>query len=824
MEESTIGIFIPSKQNLTNSMICDWCGQNKFPKIPELMEHIMIYHKGNNQYICEFCQFIFSTEENLENHRSKIHFIYKSNNQMQNSSIENIEEKSAFLQQDQEIIIQPTEVKNESELSNKIIAATQQKEFNVDQLGNYSFDKTIQLNDFIPLIVPISVISNEESKSSLLDKKILPAIKQEYPVGNEITTDFYEIPVNDDEYDEKFNVKDQKEGEYLVEKVLGKRMNKANGKLEYLLKWKGYSDAENSWVPWSLIIEDPNLISIIQKSESKSAKNSIVKQTKLKIPKKKMSKMCNQCGKTFVNPYNHQRHINTVHEGHRDFICKICNSAYAESKNLKAHMIMVHEGKKSSSEYSKVVKKCEQCSYVSTCSWSVKQHIRSVHEGLRDHQCGSCGKKYFRAEELKRHTFIAHMDEYEGNIYNCDKCDKGFILQDKLAYHKKIIHDGREKRDCKHCGKSFNRHSNLRRHIAVIHDRRKDHKCNICDKLFSDPGTLKKHIRRIHEYHQKDPKKYECQICAKSFINDIRKLKSHIRNEHGEQNPQTKNICHTCGKYFNGKEHLVRHVDTVHEGHEDFQEDSNSCTCETCGKSFTKPKYLKTHQKNFIHVAQKCTSCDKTFYSSRVLKSHINSIHEGKHKCVLCGKYFNRKDHMLKHIDTVHEGHNKHHKCDSCERSFSRAAGLMEHVRVVHEGKIDFLCATCGEGTSFSTKSELQIHNKRVHQRKDFQKCDFCGKLITKQYIKNHIQAFHDYGHQSEHKCDSCGKSFKSIGYLKAHVQSVHEEHHEDFICDTCGKGFPLKSHLMRHIQGVHEQGQTDQNNDKPYYIYHYKK
>ena len=108
-------------------------------------------------------------------------------------------------------------------------------------------------------------------------------------------------------------------------------------------------------------------------------------------------------------------------------------------------------------------------------------------------------------------------------------------------------------------------------------------------------------------------------------------------------------------------------------------------------------------------------------------------------------------------------------------------------------------------------------------QRKDFQKCEFCGKLITKQYIKNHIQAFHN-GHQSEHKCDSCSKSFKSIGYLKAHVQSVHEEHHEDFICDTCGKGFPLKSYLMRHIQGVHEQGQTDQNNDKPYYIYHYKK
>ena len=112
--------------------------------------------------------------------------------------------------------------------------------------------------------------------------------------------------------------------------------------------------------------------------------------------------------------------------------------------------------------------------------------------------------KIYRAEDLKRHTLTVHEDEYEGNIYNCDICDKGFILQDKLRWHKKIIHEGIEKRDCKHCGKTFNKHSNLRRHIHVIHEGRKDHKCNICDRLFSEPGTLKKHVRNIHEHHPTD--------------------------------------------------------------------------------------------------------------------------------------------------------------------------------------------------------------------------------------------------------------------------------------------------------------------------------
>ncbi|EFO24965.2 heterochromatin protein 1 [Loa loa] len=39
------------------------------------------------------------------------------------------------------------------------------------------------------------------------------------------------------------------EGEYIVEAILGERYNKKKKVKEYLLKWKGYSDAENTWEP-----------------------------------------------------------------------------------------------------------------------------------------------------------------------------------------------------------------------------------------------------------------------------------------------------------------------------------------------------------------------------------------------------------------------------------------------------------------------------------------------------------------------------------------------------------------------------------------------
>jgi hypothetical protein len=52
--------------------------------------------------------------------------------------------------------------------------------------------------------------------------------------------------------------------------------------------------------------------------------------------------------------------------------------------------------------------------------------------------------------------------------------------------------------------------------------------------------------------------------------------------------------------------------------------------------------------------------------------------------------------------------------------------------------------------------------------------------------------------HSRAHKCDHCGKSFRSQSHLETHVSTVHLKR-KPFKCDVCGKAFGQKSNLKLH-------------------------
>lgn len=68
----------------------------------------------------------------------------------------------------------------------------------------------------------------------------------------------------------KSSKRDETEGEYEVEKIVDVRENK-NGDKEYLIKWIGYSDSDNTWEPSKNIQQ--NLINSFESERSKKRRS-----------------------------------------------------------------------------------------------------------------------------------------------------------------------------------------------------------------------------------------------------------------------------------------------------------------------------------------------------------------------------------------------------------------------------------------------------------------------------------------------------------------------------------------------------------------------
>lgn len=134
------------------------------------------------------------------------------------------------------------------------------------------------------------------------------------------------------------------------------------------------------------------------------------------------TKLCDFCGRSFLNNYTLQCHIKNFHLQNKKFTCKqcgkICETRATYGRHLQSHRMK------------KII--CEHCGKKFDIQSDLKSHMRQ-HTGEKPYKCSICSKTFAKSNTLRQHLLI-HTGK---RPYVCDICGKTFTQKPGLTAHRK---------------------------------------------------------------------------------------------------------------------------------------------------------------------------------------------------------------------------------------------------------------------------------------------------------------------------------------------------------------------------------------------------
>ncbi|XP_058832077.1 zinc finger protein 665-like [Topomyia yanbarensis] len=486
---------------------------------------------------------------------------------------------------------------------------------------------------------------------------------------------------------------------------------------------------------------------------------------------------CKDCGIKLSTKSSWKRHM----KGHTDegFSCAICAEKFSSHSVLAKHKRRVHE--KAANNFI-----CVDCGNTYDTNAALREH-RISHTDERRWECKVCGMKFKRNHNLINHRKI-HLVDKPVVKFKCQEedCNQEFITKSALATHRSA--HGRV--CCRLCSRTFESQSDLMQHrredhkitgkeagisCRTCHKRCADHdallahraeehpmevplECDICKATFASTVALRAHQRE----HQRVIL-YNCPNCSETYNSQLL-LETHMKEVHAD----CKNhVCYMCGSGYPTRKQLVSHLGR----HRNPQRKTNSnmpgnYMCDICGKEFNFRITLKRHVYNFHDHDRKfqCEVCEKTLVSAEGLKLHMRSHSEDQLvMCELCGKGFSQpyrlREHMIRHSREANE-----QRCHICNRAFRDPNKLELHLKS-HTGETEFCCIPCQR--YFATDRHYRLHVKRMHESEAT--CPICDKLFpTEKKMKSHVR-IHENPHMFE--CPTCFACIKEKKQFDRHMR-----------------------------------------------------
>ncbi|XP_019532048.2 zinc finger protein 135 [Aedes albopictus] len=228
------------------------------------------------------------------------------------------------------------------------------------------------------------------------------------------------------------------------------------------------------------------------------------------------------------------------------YTCALCNKKLKTLKLARNHVVKEHRVEKSLS--------CIYCGFTKKSRSALKKHVND-HANSKLFKCSNTLCKY--ASKL--------FTELQEHIIDCTKQHAEFGLNTETSLTRfeqsNIAISGKRTLKCVICSSAFNQLPMVREHLKTEHPKPERYGCPRCDATFPDANSLAQHLAG-HE--GVEPLRCPVEGCQFTMVTEEDQEK-HRRWHEKRINPPPKAFaCRSCGKQFEIRTSLARHMKKQH--------------------------------------------------------------------------------------------------------------------------------------------------------------------------------------------------------------------------------------------------------------------